>query len=173
MKHDPVTRVLLILLSLGGPIAAAAQSAQPDPALHALPLRLAAPQWPPLTAQQIRGLVADRMVIVEDGYEPAPGIKLRAFFVGGCPPAETFFPDGRWEMGVCERAYRVFKGFWSTEAFRGGDRLCVEANDRPKACRFVWQGAVADQIVMSQPSRAGADTSNEDYSPYRISPRRE
>ena len=38
---------------------------------------------------------------------------------------------------------------------------------------FVWQGAVADQIVMSQPSRAGADTSNEDYSPYRISPRRE
>jgi hypothetical protein len=174
MKHTSIPRALVATLMLlgGSTVVWAEESAQPPPALHGLTLRLTAPDWPPLTAEQISAIISDRTVIVENGYEPFPGTKVQYFYKGGCPPYETFYQDGRWEMGMCQRTYRVYQGRWSTEAFRGGERLCVEASDYPKQCRFVWQGSAASQIVMPL-SLGRSDEANDVYSPYRLSPRRQ
>jgi hypothetical protein len=174
MKNRPILVAgITLIMFFGGSASVAAETLQRDAALHVLPLRLAEPQWRPLTAQEIKSRISGRTVVIDETYEPAPGVKVNVSFPGGCPPSETFFPDGRWEMGMCERLYRTFKGRWYTEAFRGGGRLCTEANDHAKECRFVWQGSTADQIIMSQPSIAGANEPTDDFNPYRVTPRKE
>lgn len=174
MKRNPVLASAIILFLLwNGPAPARAELGVAEHTFHALPLRWARPQWRPLTGQQITALISDRTVIIDTTYEPYPGTKVNAVFWGGCPPYETFLADGRWQMGMCQRVYRVYKGRWTTEAFRGGERLCVDAIDRPKECRFVWQGSTVDQIVMALATPAEANELNEDYSPYRVTKSRE
>jgi len=174
MKHNPVLVSAIILFLLWNGLALAkAEPAVAEHTFHALPLRLAQPPWRPLTGQQIAALISDHTVVVDTTYEPYPGAKVNVMFRGGCPPYETFFADGRWQMGMCQRAYRVYEGRWTTEAFGGGERLCVEAADRPKECRFVWQGSTVDQIVMALATRPEANDLNEDYSPYRLTKSRE
>lgn len=174
MKRTPVLASAIILLLLWDGLAPVrAEPANAEHTFHTLPLRLAQPQWRPLTGQQITALISDRTIVIDTTYEPYPGAKVNAMFRGGCPPYETFFADGRWQMGMCQRAYRVYEGRWITEAFRGGERLCVDAIDRPKECRFVWQGSTADQIVMALATRAEVNELNEDYSPYRLTKSRE
>jgi len=159
MKHTSIPRALVATLMLigGSTVVLAEEPAQPPPALHGLTLRLTAPDWPPLTAEQLSALISDQTAISEVGLW------------GGCPTQETFYPDGRWEMGMCQRTYRVYQGRWRKEAFRGGERLCVEASDYPKQCRFVWQGSAASQIVM--PFSLGR--SDDVFIRYRLSPRRQ
>lgn len=172
MKSYPILSAGLALSMLVvGSSSVEAGSPSGDEILNVLPLRLARPQWRPLTAQEIKDRVSDQVVVVEKEYKPAPGVTINGGYVGGCPPSETFFADGRWEMGMCQRVYRTFKGRWFTEPFRGGDRLCTEADDRSKECRFVWQGSSVDQIVMSQQSLADANELCDDFNPYRVAPR--
>jgi hypothetical protein len=131
------------------------------------PLRLTEPDWKPMTGQEIREKISDHSVYIDTSYEPLPGKKLPIIMEGGCPPRETFFRDGQWQIGICQRSYRVFSGRWSIELFRGGERLCVEGESRPKSCRFVWEGASADQIFMSFGSAPADEHLNDDFMPYR------
>lgn len=169
MNHNrAVAWAIALSFVCGGQMSVAAEPALTGPIFHSPPLRLAEPRWLPLTGQEIKSLISDHTIVIDEGYEPYPGTGVVVSYVGACPPYETFSADGRWQMGRCERAYRVFNGRWTTEPFRGGERLCVEASDFPKQCRFVWQGASADQIVMPRGSPAQDVQLNSDYSPYRL-----
>jgi len=134
------------------------------------PLRLDAPRWAPLTGQQIAALFKGHSLIVDENYEPVPGVKVEIFEVGGCWPRENFFADGRWQRFECQRAARTYDGHWTTEAFRGGERLCVQASDFLKRCRLVWRGKSADQIIMPVAGvHARDDWDDPDaYNPYRL-----
>lgn len=159
---------LYLGLSLLNP--AVANPSQNTPPKHRAPLRLAQPDWKPLTAQQIRGKISDRSVVIDNTYETLPGVKLPIIMQGGCAPRETFFGDGRWQIGICQRVYRVFVGRWSIEPFRGGEWLCVESDERPKSCRFVWEGPNVDQIFMAFGTAPNESQLNDDFMPYRIGP---
>lgn len=158
-------RLSLTSLLLGSSIPLGTQSfAQSIP-----PLQLAQPDWRPLDAAQILSLFADRTLTVDEKYEPFPGAKVRVRFIGGCAPTESFFQDGRWHRFECQRGPTTYAGHWSTEAFRGGERLCVEAAGRAKECRFVWKSASAETIFMrADASPPGDETSGDTYNPYRF-----
>ena len=141
---------------------------------HVPPLRLDAPRWLPLTGTQIVALFSDRVLEVEENYEPSPGVKVEMVEVGGCWPQEKFFADGRWQRVECQRGARTFEGHWGTDKFRGGERLCVEAADFPKRCRFVWEGASADRVFMGVAGVTRASDSWDDpasYAAYRLTER--
>lgn len=137
---------------------------------RAPPLRLDAPRWQPLTGQQVTALFKGNSLIVDEGYEPVPGVKVEIFEFGGCWPSENFFADGRWQRFECQRAARRYDGQWTTEPFRGGERLCVQASDLPKRCRFVWQGKSADQVIMPVAGIRISDSWDDPdaYTPYRL-----
>lgn len=173
MNHNfALASAIALFLAFDGLASAATEPGQTEFVSHTLPLRLAKPRWRPLTGQEIKALISDHTAVIDERYEPYPGVKLEVSFVGGCAPSETFFADGRWQMGMCQRAYRVYNGRWTTEAFLGGERLCVEAGDRPKECRFVWQGSSADQIVMPLWTPAQDKQVNEDFNPYQLREKR-
>jgi len=135
---------------------------------HLPPLKLDRPNWLPMTGPQIVEAFAGRMIGVDRRYEPYPGVRVNVVFIGGCPPGESFDRNGGWSKSVCFRALRTYKGKWWTEKFRGGERLCVEASDFPKLCRFVWYVS-SERVIMA------ADSLNHDepqddpitFSPYR------
>lgn len=105
--------------------------------------------------------------MLDGEYEPFPGVRVNTYYMGGCPPTEIFGHDGRWEKSECQRAVRVYRGHWTVEVFQGGHRLCVEAVDFLKQCRFVWQGASADQLILSAPTPSPSGWGDA-YNPYRI-----
>lgn len=149
MKRNRTLAFVVLLSAMPiGTLSAPTASAQTPPVYHSLSLRLAFPNWAPMTGKQIEAMFADRDVIVDENYEPAPGIKIDMVFQGGCPPIETFAADGRWQMAMCSRALRIYDGQWSIEPFQGGSQLCVSAVDFLKECRLVWQGPTADQVIM-------------------------
>jgi hypothetical protein len=163
-------RIMLLLVGFGSAVAARplVPHAATSEAVRATPLRLVRPSWFPLTGQQIRSLFSDRILVLDEDYQPAPGVKLQIDYFGACPPTETFFADGRWQLNECQRARRLFEGHWTTDTFRGGERLCVEALDYPKQCRGVWQGSSTYQIIMAP---ASPDLQNDDperFNPYRL-----
>jgi hypothetical protein len=170
-RNMTLVSAIILFLTCDGLASVAAEPVQVGSVFHAPPLRLAEPKWRPLTGQEIKLLISDHTAVIDERYEPYPGVKVNVIYWGGCPPYETFFADGRWEMGMCQVAYRVYNGRWTTEAFRGRERLCVEASDRPKECRFVWQGANADQIVMPLGTPVQDNQLNRDFSPYRLKKR--
>lgn len=111
-------------------------------------LRLDIPREPPLKDQEIRRQIANRVLRIDSEYEPAPGVPLNQKFMGGCPPTEWFYSNGDWKKSVCEVSGRMYTGRWTIESYRAGHWLCVEAVDYAKACRAVWRGPRADQIIM-------------------------
>jgi hypothetical protein len=113
------------------------------------PFKLDRPDWLPLTPQQIAGALAGRALLVDEDYQPFPGVKIKTFWMGGCPPREAFSSNGDWSRYVCQRGPHIYTGRWKTEKFRGGDRLCVEAPDFPKLCRFVWREASDNRVIMA------------------------
>lgn len=138
---------------------------------HVPPLRLDAPRWPPLTGGQIVALFSNRILDVDESYEPFPGVRIEILEVGGCWPKEIFLADGRWQRFECQRGSRTFEGHWTTDKFRGGERLCVEATDLPRRCRFVWQGLSADRVFMGVAGVTRASDTWDDpaaYAPYRL-----
>ncbi|MDF7774334.1 hypothetical protein P1X14_03665 [Sphingomonas sp. AOB5] len=141
---------------------AAAQNASQ----HKPPLKLDRPGWLPLTGPQIMQTFADRMLILDEAFEPYPGVRVVTFGMGGCPPTETFSANGGWTRFECRRGPHTYQGSWTTEKFRGGERLCVQAPDFPRLCRFVWAGIAGDRIIM------GANREHQDdpqtYNPYRL-----
>lgn len=146
-------------------------SAEPDHVAASAripPLLLALPHWPPLNEKQITEAISGRIATVNYAYEPYPGVKVSIIHIGGCPPSETFFADGRWRMGVCQRAFRVYEGRWKTEAFRGGQRLCVEATDSPKSCRFVWQGSTTHELFLSPGEAENSGETGNSATPYTV-----
>lgn len=91
MKHwMKSTFGCFVYLGLLFPNLAIADPSQ-KPSDHRAPLRLAQPEWKPLTAQQIREKISDRSVVIDETYETLSGVKLPIIFAGGCPPHETFF----------------------------------------------------------------------------------
>jgi hypothetical protein len=141
---------------------------------HVPPLRLDAPRWLPLTGAQIVALFSDRTLNVDESYEPFPGVKVEIFEIGGCWPRETFFAHGRWQRFECQRGPRTFEGHWTTDKFRGGERLCVQATGLPRRCRFVWRDASADRVFMGVAGATRASDSWDDpaaYTPYRLTKR--
>ncbi len=115
-------------------------------------LKLDQPTWLPLTGDQIREAVSGRVLQHDIDYRPFPGVKVKSIFLGGCPPQETFSSDGGWTREACFRVATVFSGRWTTEKFRGGERLCVEAPKFKRLCRFVWKGAAENQFFMAADS---------------------
>jgi hypothetical protein len=166
------------LAGLGQAIAAAQAQTNSPPissADRSPALRLAQPRWLPLSGQQIKVLFEDRALAIDEGYEPYPGAKIEMLEAGGCWPAERFLASGQWQRFECQRGPRRITGHWYTEKFRGGERLCVEAPDFVKRCRFVWQGADANRVIMPyagiRPSNSWDDPTW--YNPYilaRLSP---
>jgi len=145
-----------------------AKSIPPASADRTPALRLAQPHWLPLTAEQIRALFADRGLAMDEGYQPLPGAKIEMIEIGGCWPSEIYFADGQWQRHMCSRGPREFAGRWYTEKFRGGERLCVEASDFPKRCRFVWLGDAPNRVIMAY-AGLGASGTWEDpawFNPY-------
>lgn len=157
---------LVIAVPVDGTVPALAASPETADAHHTPPLRLAEPDWRPLSGKQIEAKFADRDVIVDETYEPVPGVKIVMVYAGGCPPIETFAADGRWRMTMCSRSLRVYDGRWSIEPFRSSQQLCVSAIDFPKACRFVWRGANDDQVIM--PAIKVDDMFGDYYNLYRV-----
>ncbi|AUW58068.1 hypothetical protein C1T17_08055 [Sphingobium sp. SCG-1] len=127
-------------------------SKQPGGALIATeipPLKLDQPNWRPMTGQQISAAFRGRALYVDEAYRPYPNVKVKTFWMGGCPPSEHFAANGVWTRSECHRARKSYFGRWETERFRGGERLCVEAPNFPKLCRFVWLGAAGDRVFMA------------------------
>jgi len=106
--------------------------------------------------------------VLDTEYEPYPGVRVDTYYIGGCAPTEVFSHDGRWEINECQRAVRVYRGRWTVEPFQGGYRLCVEATDFAKQCRFVWQGASADRLILSAPESFPSEDWGNAYNPYRL-----
>jgi len=163
-------RWMVLPMSLGSVGIAAAQTARPSLAgdiRHIPSVRLDSPEWPVLTGRQIRTLLSGRTLLDDEAYEAAAGIKVSVRKIGPCTQ-EIFFADGRWRMDQCGRGVQSFLGHWTTEPFRGAERLCVEPADppvnEPKQCRFVWQGPSADQIIMP----AGSEAPSGSYNLYRL-----
>lgn len=158
---------LCFIIAFSGSVSA--KSGDAELSDHRPSLRLAKPHWPPLNEQQIKDKISGRSVIIDETYETLPGKKLPIIRIGGCPPRETFFQDGRWQIGICERAYRVYTGRWSIETLKGREWLCIEGDQHPTSCRLVWQGPTDDLIFMALGAAPTEDQLNDDFMPYRVS----
>lgn len=159
------------LLVLGcGPDGEAQLSSKTEPSHDSPPVTLAQPEWRSLSGTEIRQRFSNRQLGIDSWYEIASGIKPVVSFGGACRPSETFYADGRWTMAICEIDIRYYRGQWTTEQFRGGERLCVKAPNFQKACRFVWQGRSPDQVFMPASLFSESVEWNETYNPYRLTP---
>lgn len=130
--------------------------------------RLAAPQWQPLPGGHIRALFSNSSLLIDESYAPYPGMKVSVTYLGGCPPVETFFEDGRWRLDQCQRGPRTYEGNWAVESHNGRQQLCVAAADRLKECRFVWQGTSSNSVIMEVALGGDSNTLSAHYNPYRI-----
>jgi hypothetical protein len=158
----------------GGEITAAAQSmASPSVQRDSRvpPLKLAQPWWLPLTGLQIVALLHDHTLRVDEDYRPVAGVRVETYSDGACPTSETFASNGAWSRFVCHRGARTYRGTWAAEKFRGGERLCVEAPDFPKLCRFVWQGASRNEVfTAADPARGESQDDPSRFNSYRMTP---
>lgn len=166
---------MMILAAASGVMAADGQSVRSSVGTtggQTPPLKLGQPRWLPLTARQITALFSEHTLIVNENYQPFPRTKVETFWIGGCPPREEFSLKRSWTRYECQRVPRVYKGAWTTERFRGGERLCVEAPDFPKLCRFVWQDASQEEVIMAADwTRAGQSQDDpHTFNPYRLVP---
>lgn len=155
---------------LAAPIANAQSASSVAANPHSPPLKLDLPRWLPLTAAQIVRAFAGRTLVVDEDFQPYPGVRVVTFRMGGCPPSETFSADGVWTRYECLRGPRTYTGHWTTEKFRGGERLCVQAPDFIKSCRFVWQGSAGDRFIMAADHRASRQDQDDPhiFNPYRL-----
>ena len=155
----------------GGSVAA--QSAPADkkrmeaPRDRMPPVSLVRPDWLPLGGQELVDAVSGKTLMLDEEYEIAPGVKPQVIYIGGCPPGERFDADGKWTGTFCYRVMRIFKGRWTVEKFRGGERLCVEAEGYSKRCRFVWQGEEPDQLFLPAETIPAQEDDPVRYNPYR------
>jgi len=132
------------------------------------PLRLDRPRWLPMTGPQIVARFRDRTLVVNENYQPLPGVRVETYWVGGCPPSETFSANGGWTRSMCQRMAKVYEGKWTTEPLRGAERLCVEAPDFPKLCRFVWEGKSREEVFMAADWGGGSEEDARIFNPYRL-----
>jgi len=143
------------------PQSKAAQSpgaAQGNPEI--LYVRLALPDRPPLDDQQIRAKLAEHKLVLDDNYRPAPSIKIQTAMLGGCPPKETFFADGRWERTVCGLTYQTHFGSWTVR----NSRVCVRQENIADECRRVWSTSLPGRLILSVP------VSPNEFNPYLLTP---
>lgn len=133
-------------------------------------LRLDEPDWQPMTGEQINTALRERTLIVDETYRPYPDVRVKIFWMGGCPPREHFGANGIWSRYECQRGPRLYSGRWETERFRGGERLCVAASDFPKLCRFVWLGAKPNNVFMAASRMAWEEPMDDPrtFNPYRL-----
>jgi hypothetical protein len=114
-----------------------------------LSLRLDEPRYNPLSGRDIVNFVSGRMISLDRNYQPLINAEIHSYLVGGCDYEERFYRDGRWTSYICEISIKSFDGTWKVENYRGGQRLCVEADNFEKQCRFVWSGPNHDQLILS------------------------
>jgi hypothetical protein len=154
------------LLFLSPTVPAGSEDARPKSAPPAaaqadqevLYVRLALPERAPLNDQQIRATLAEHKLVLDDQYSPAPNIKIRTAMLGGCPPKERFFGDGRWERTVCGLTYQTHRGSWSVR----DSRVCVRAENVADECRRVWRTSSPGRLILSVP------ISPTDFNPYLL-----
>jgi hypothetical protein len=132
--------------------------AQANPEI--LYVRLALPDRPPLDDRQIRTTLAEHKLVLDDKYSPAPNIKIRTAMLGGCPPKESFFGDGRWERTVCGLTYQTHRGSWAVR----DSRVCVRQENVAEECRRVWSTASLGRVILSVPIAPN------EFNPYLLTP---
>ena len=132
------------------------------------PIMLGMPNWMPLNGREIAEVIANQYLLYDEYYRVSPGLKPQELMWGGCPTVERFQRDGAWELYFCGRAARTYYGNWDVEDFRGGQRLCVEASNFAKSCRFVWRGAGSQQLFLPGPVTPGLMTNGNTVLPYRL-----
>ena len=134
------------------------------------PVKLVQPRWLPLSGSELHAAMSGKRLTIDEDYEVALGVKPEVSFVGGCPPLELFYEDGRWESHFCFRGPKSYRGSWIIEQFRGGEHVCVMASDFPKSCRFVWQGKVPDRVFMPASVSSRSIEQGETFNPYSLTP---
>ena len=132
------------------------------------PVSIIGPDWPSLRGQDLVDAMSGKTLVLDEEFEIAPGVKPKVIYSGGCPPHERFHADGKWIGIFCSRVQTTFQGQWTVEKFRGGERLCVEAEGYSKRCRFVWQGEESDQLFLSAETSPAQEDDPVRYNPYRI-----
>ena len=138
-----LSTALLFLSSTA--VAQSPGASQADP--ETLYVRLALPDRPPLNDQQIRAALAEHKLVLDSKYSPAPNVNVRTAMLGGCPPSERFFGDGRWERTVCGLTYQTNRGSWAVR----GSRLCVHQENIAEECRRVWSTSSPGRLILSVP----------------------
>lgn len=123
-------------------------------------VRLDLPDRPPLNDQQIRVALAEHKLVLDSKYSPAPNINVRTTMLGGCPPIETFFGNGRWQRTVCALTHRTDYGSWAVR----NSRLCVRQENVAEECRRVWSTSSPDRLIVSVP------ISPNEFNPYQLVP---
>ncbi|WP_206243403.1 hypothetical protein [Novosphingobium terrae] len=169
MKIVPLT-VMLLLIGAGSSAMADTTKDQSRSSSHIPAMRLERPDWQPLTNEQVQSLFSDRKLEFDERYEPFPGAKVSVRYIGGCPPIESFFADGTWQMYFCSRGPMTFHGRWTVEPHGQIGWLCVQSAERPTDCRVVWQGSAVNEVIM-QLKVPGAERiwgSDGAYNPYRL-----
>lgn len=157
----------LVVASVGTAAAPAAENAAVA-GPQVLRVRLAPPSRLPLTENEIRTALSGKTLLLDVTTALLPSVVLDVIVEGGCPPVERFYPDGRWEKGICARAYRVDKGRWSIKTDRFGSTLCTSIEGRNPNCRAVWGRTSTDRLILTV-NGLHADGDPE-YNPYRTSP---
>lgn len=168
--------LVAFVFSLASPVMASPDnrsSEQPGGAVTATqvpPLKLDQPDWRPMTGPEISAAFRGRVLNVDEAYQPYPKVRVKTFWMGGCPPREYFAANGVWTRSECHRALKSYSGRWETERFRGGERLCVAATDFPKLCRVVWLGAASDQVFMAADKTFWEEPMDDPitFNPYRL-----
>ncbi|MCA0978554.1 hypothetical protein LCM19_09270 [Qipengyuania flava] len=132
------------------------------------PVSLIRPDWPSLGGQNLVDAMSGRALVLDEEFEIASGVKPQVIYSGGCPPDERFDADGKWTGIFCFRVKTTFEGQWTVEKFRGGERLCVEAEGYSERCRSVWQGEEPDQLFLPAETISDQEDDPVRYNPYRI-----
>lgn len=134
---------------------------------QALHVRLSAPASTPLGADQIRSVLSGKTLLLDEMPALAPDVILDVVMLGGCPPVERFFPDGKWERGICARAYMVDHGHWSIKTGRFGSELCTTIEGQDAYCRAVWQGSSSGRLILTVSMQRDRKP---EYNPYITKP---
>ncbi len=164
----PMVKIAWVMLMANMTTAeASALTEQPTYKSQALRVRLSAPARTPLVADQIRSVLSGKTLLLDEMAELAPHVIVDVSRLGGCPPVESFYPDGKWERGICARAYRVDHGHWSIKTGQFGSEICITIEGQNADCRAVWQRSASDRLILTVSMQRD---SKPEYNPYITKP---